>query len=90
MTGYEPHNLMGNLGVLFILVTYLLLQLEKVDVSSLTYSALNAAGAALILYSLLYDFNLSAFLIESAWLAISLYGLARQFFKKPSTEADGP
>ncbi len=90
MTGYEPHDLMGNLGVLFILVTYLLLQLEKVDVSSLTYSALNAAGAALILYSLLYDFNLSAFLIESAWLAISLYGLARQFFKKPSTEADGP
>ena len=90
MTGYEPHDLMGNLGVLFILVTYLLLQLEKVDVSSLIYSALNAAGAALILYSLLYDFNLSAFLIESAWLAISLYGLARQFFKKPSTEADGP
>ncbi|MBO6556525.1 MAG: hypothetical protein JJ934_12300 [Pseudomonadales bacterium] len=90
MTGYEPHDLMGNLGVLFILVTYVLLQLEKVDVSSLTYSALNAAGAALILYSLLYDFNLSAFLIESAWLAISLYGLARQFFKKPSNEADGP
>lgn len=86
MTGYEPHDLLGNLGVLFILVTYLLLQLEKIDVSSLLYSALNAAGAGLILYSLLYDFNLSAFLIESAWLAISLYGLVRQFLKSP---ADG-
>jgi len=86
MTGYEAHDLLGNLGVLFILATYLLLQLEKIDVSSLAYSALNAAGAGLILYSLVFEFNLSAFLIESAWLAISLYGLVRQFLKTP---ADG-
>lgn len=83
MTGYEPHDLLGNLGVLFILVTYLLLQLEKVDVSSLLYSFLNAIGAGLILYSLFFEFNLSAFLIESAWLVISLYGLVRQFLKTP-------
>lgn len=87
MTGYETHDLLGNLGVLFILVTYLLLQLEKLEASSVLYSALNALGAGLVIYSLLYEFNLSAFIIESAWLVISLFGIGRQLLKTPS--ADG-
>ena len=37
----------------------------------------NATGAILILVSLLHDFNLSSFVIEIAWLLISLYGLTR-------------
>ncbi len=87
MTGYETHDLLGNLGVLFILVTYLLPQLEKLEASSVLYSALNALGAGLVIYSLLYEFNLSAFIIESAWLVISLFGIGRQLLKTPS--ADG-
>ena len=43
----------------------------------MSYSVANAAGASAILYSLFYDFNLSAFAIESFWLAISLYGVFR-------------
>jgi len=38
---------------------------------------LNAVGAALIAVSLLVDFNLSAFLIEVFWVAISLIGIQR-------------
>ena len=34
MTGYEFHDLLGNLGVFFILATYLLLQLEKIEANS--------------------------------------------------------
>ena len=35
----------------------------------------NGLGAAGIIFSLFYEFNLSAFAIESFWLAISLFGV---------------
>ena len=46
------------------------------------YTLANAVGAALILYSLVFDFNLSAVIIETSWLAISLYGM----FNKPAPQ----
>ena len=70
-----PYDILGIIGVLLILAAYLGLQLEKLDSKSALYSALNAIGAALILLSLYFDFNLSAALIESAWLLISIFGL---------------
>ena len=41
------------------------------------YVASNGAGALFILYSLSFEFNLSAFLIEVIWLLISIIGLIR-------------
>ena len=35
-------------------------------------------GAALVLVSLIEDFNLGAMLIESFWLLVSVYGLMRR------------
>ena len=75
--GYEWHDLVGNLGVAAILLAYLGLQMDRLDSRSLAYSLVNGAGAALILVSLAHDFNLSAFIIEVVWLAISLLGVAR-------------
>jgi hypothetical protein len=72
------YDLAGGLGVALIVVAFLLLQLERVASNGLAYLIANAAGAALILLSLLYEFNLSAFLMEAFWLAISLLGLARR------------
>ena len=69
------YDSLGIFGVLCILVAYLALQLEKLDSKSASYSLLNAIGAALILLSLYVDFNLSAALMESAWLLISIFGL---------------
>jgi hypothetical protein len=83
MIGYEWHDLVGNIGVFCILVTYLMLQLEKILVTSFLYSGLNALGAGMVVFSLLYDFNLSAFVIESAWLLISLLGIARRVILEP-------
>ena len=74
---YEWHDLVGNTGVLLVLATYLLVQMDRMDIRQPRYSLLNAAGAVLIIVSLLQDFNLSSFVIEIAWLAISLYGLSR-------------
>lgn len=81
MGGYEWHDLAGILGVAIILVTYLLLQMEKFDGATISYCLLNALGSALVLLSLLYEFNLSAFVLEVAWLAISLFGLGKQLLR---------
>ena len=70
-------DLAGFLGVLLIVVAYLLLQLDKLPSSALSYSLLNAVGALLIIVSLLFKFNFSAFLIEVFWFLISLLGLWR-------------
>ena len=74
---YHWHDLLGNVGVVLILSAYLLLQLEKMSAHSLKFSVLNGVGALLILISLTRDFNLSALIIESFWLAISLMGVIR-------------
>ena len=73
---FALHNLIGGLGFVLLLGTYLLLQLNRIEAQSLLYSQLNALGAALLLVSLAFDFNLSAVLVESRWLVISLIGLA--------------
>ncbi len=76
---YEWHDLVGNAGVLIILTCYLLSQIDRMDIKSPAYSVLNGAGALFIIVSLVHDFNLSSFVIELAWLAISLFALARYF-----------
>ena len=76
---YDWHDLLGIIGVVSIVATYMLLQLEKLSATSFLYSAANGLGASLILVSLIYDFNLSAFIIEAFWLLISIYGIVRYF-----------
>ena len=81
MVGYEWHDLVGNVGVICILTTYLGLQMEKIAADSISYCLLNALGAGLVIVSLMFEFNLSAFVIEGAWLLISLFGLGRHLLK---------
>ena len=80
---YSWFDLIGNVGVLMMVVAYLLLQLEKMSGTSVSYLLLNAIGATLVMVSLLFRFNLSAFLMEVFWLLISLYGLAKPLFSRP-------
>jgi hypothetical protein len=70
-------DLAGFIGVLLIVIAYLLLQLDKLPSSSLSFSLLNAAGSLLIMFSLIFKFNVSAFLIEVFWFLISLIGLSK-------------
>ena len=74
---YGWHDLLGNIGVVAILVCYLLLQTGRMSADHLSYSVLNGVGALLIILSLTFEFNLSAFLMEFFWLLISLYGIYR-------------
>jgi hypothetical protein len=74
---FHLSDLAGFIGVLLIVVAYLLLQLDKLPSSSPRYSLLNAGGALLIIVSLTFAFNLSAFIVEAFWFLISLLGLWR-------------
>lgn len=77
---YSWFDLVGNAGVLMMVIAYLLLQLEKLSSSATSYLLLNAAGAVMVIISLMFHFNLSAFLMEAFWLLISIYGLAKPLF----------
>jgi hypothetical protein len=74
---FDLFDLAGFVGVLLIVIAYLLLQLGKIPSSSLSFSLLNAAGSLLIMLSLVFKFNVSAFLIEVFWFLISLIGLSK-------------
>ena len=80
----------GFIGVVLIIIAYLLLQLEKLPSSSPRYSLLNAAGALLIIVSLIYKFNLSAFIVEAFWFLISLLGLWRSLASRKKLQRSEP
>jgi hypothetical protein len=77
------YDILGSLGVGVIVVTYLLLQLGRVRSDQLIYSLLNGVGAALILISLYYDFNLPSVIVEAFWLVISIFGILKYLIKRP-------
>ena len=81
---YSWYDLAGNIGVLMMVIAYLLLQVEKLSSASVTYLLMNAVGALLVILSLLFHFNLSAFLMEVFWLLISLFGLGKSLFFRPA------
>lgn len=78
---YAWYDLIGSIGVAIIIFTYILLQSEKIRRENLAYSLLNALGASLIIISLIFNFNFSAFIVEFFWVLVSLYGVGKYFLK---------
>jgi hypothetical protein len=83
---FHLFDLTGFIGVLLIVTAYLFLQLNKLPSSSPSYSVLNAAGALLIILSLTFKFNLSAFIVEVFWLLISLFGLTKSLLSRGDSQ----
>lgn len=79
---YAWYDILGTLGVALIVLTYILLQLERIRSEQLLYSLLNAAGALLILVSLYFSFNFPSFIVEFFWLLISLFGVGKYLRQK--------
>lgn len=72
------YNTVGTIGVFLVLLTYFMLQTGRIRSEQVSYSLLNLAGAAMILFSLLFEFNLPSFFVEVSWVAISLMGIWRK------------
>ena len=79
------YDWVGMLGTLMVLGGFFLLQAGRLHGNGLTYQLLNLFGAGAILLSLWGNFNISVFLLEAAWMAVSLYGIARTLRKPRPT-----
>lgn len=71
----KSSDVIGMVGVVIVLATYLLLQIDKMSKQNVWFSGLNVIGSVCILVSLYYSPNLASIVIEVSWLAISMYGL---------------
>ena len=67
----------GIIGVILVLLAYFLINTNKMTSLNLSYQLLNLTGASLILFSLIFHFNLASVFIEVSWIAISLIGIYR-------------
>lgn len=72
-------NVVGLIGVALLLFAFFLLNTSKVSPLSLIYQWFNFIGAGFILFSLLFQWNLSAAVIEIAWMLISIVGIVRSY-----------
>lgn len=70
-------NILGLFGVAFILVAYLLFQIEYLK-SIFWFSLYNMIGSLLILVSLYHEWNTPSVVVEIAWFFISLYGVLKK------------
>ena len=75
-------DMIGFTGVALLIVTYALLQLEKIDPKGFWYSFNNLLVAILVTVSLVYTQNLASLVIEFFWFIISLYGIVMYFRRK--------
>lgn len=75
----EISNIIGILGVFLVVLAYFLLQYEKLSAQGFAYPVLNLLGALMILFSLIYAWNLPSVIIETAWAIVSIFGIARKW-----------
>lgn len=78
-------DLIGLTGVALLIITYALLQLDKIDPKGFWYSFNNLLVAILVTVSLVYTPNLASIVIEIFWFLISLYGVVMFFKRKDLT-----
>lgn len=72
----EWYDWCGYVGVVLILLSFLLLQAQKLHGNGWIYQLMNVLGAIGIMLSLLFgSFNMPAFLQELAWALIGIYGI---------------
>ena len=81
-------DVVGLFGVALTIFAYLALQARRMKGDGFLFPLLNLVGAVAILCPLvLGKFNLAPFVIESAWVLISVYGIYRASADKIAPKA---
>ncbi|MCB1701674.1 MAG: hypothetical protein H6985_04040 [Pseudomonadales bacterium] len=79
----------GLLGAALVVLAYCMLQLERLDPRGLAYNVINLVGAAGLVFSLCFNFNLASFIIEIFWIAASLLGLFKLWQRRNGEQQPG-
>jgi len=77
-------DLAGLLGVGLILIAFAGVQLEKLEPREAPALLMNFVGAALVLLSLAYAFNLAAVIMETIWCIVAAFGLFKLVRRRKS------
>lgn len=80
------YDWIGIAGTLLILAAFFMLQARKLSGTGLPYQLMNLLGAGGVLVSLLGQFNVSVFVLEVVWMAISIYGIVRTLRGKAAAQ----
>jgi paired small multidrug resistance pump len=75
--GLSVYTVAGFVGVVMVLVAYFANQQRWLSAEDWRFPFVNALGSGLILVSLYVEWNFPSFIINSCWIAISLYGLVK-------------
>ena len=75
-------DFIGYIGVALLIVTYAMLQLDRIDPKGFWYSFNNMIVAMLVTVSLLYTMNKASMLIEVFWFIISVYGMVMYYSRQ--------
>lgn len=70
--------LAGLFGFVAYVLPFALVQVGRLDGNSRTFTVCNMTASALVLISMLDQFNLGSALTQVTWLAMGLLGLARR------------
>ena len=75
-------DFIGYIGVALLIVTYAMLQLDRIDPKGFWYSFNNMTVAMLVTVSLLYTMNKASMVIELFWFIISVYGMVMYYSRQ--------
>ena len=75
-------DLIGFSGVALLIITYAMLQLDKIDPKGFWYSFNNFMVAILLFVNLYYKPVLANITLEVFWAAISIYGMYKWYTKR--------
>lgn len=67
----------GLFGVVLYVGAYAGLQLGKLGLADVRYTILNAVGGLAVIFSLVWSFNLAAFVTQVLWLVFTVIGYLR-------------
>jgi hypothetical protein len=75
-------DLAGLIGVVVMLWAYVGAQNGRIDPTGLTSLLMNIIGPLLVIFSLLFAFNLPAFMTEAAWASAAGISLVRLLLRR--------
>lgn len=81
MIKLDLYQIIGFFGMIFVVVAYLFLQMNKLKNDDYAFLYMNLIGSILLIISLFKHLNLGSMIIEIFWLIITIYGFKQRLNK---------